>query len=75
MAGLVEVLVCVLVRARVAASDMAAGQAHAQVRPRRLTELVALLAFARRAGLRLDDIGRKVLACVGDRRGIRFALA
>lgn len=58
MAGLMEVFVRVLVRARVAASDVAAGQAHAQVRPRILTELIALLAFAGCARLGLGDIGR-----------------
>jgi hypothetical protein len=75
MARLMEMFVRVLVWARVAASDVAAGQTHTQVRPRILTELVALLAYPWRARLRVCDIGRKVLACVGDRRGVRFALA
>jgi hypothetical protein len=75
MAGLMEVNVCMLVRARVAASDVAAGQAHAQVRPRILPELVARLAFAGCARLRFSDIGRQVVACFGDRRVILFALA
>lgn len=75
MAGFVEVNVCVLVRTRVAASDMTAGQTHAQVCPRTLTEFLALLAFTGCEALRLDELGRQVLAHFGDRRGTLFALA
>jgi hypothetical protein len=46
MTGLVEVFEGVPVRARIATTDVAAGQTHPQVRPRVLAELRALLAFA-----------------------------
>jgi hypothetical protein len=73
MTGRVEMFARMLMRARIAASDVAARQTHAQVRPRRLTELVALLTFARSERLRLNPglrIGREVFACIGDRWGI-----
>jgi hypothetical protein len=60
-----------LMRARIAAADVAAGQAHAQVRPCTLVELVALLAFAGRESFRLDPgfgVGGEMFACFGDRR-------
>jgi hypothetical protein len=66
----------VLMRARIAAPDVAARQAHAQVRPRTLTELVAALAFAGCEWLRLhtgSSIGGEVFACVGDRCGVGVA--
>jgi hypothetical protein len=46
MAGRVEMFARVLVWTRIAAADVAARQAHTQVRPRGLTEFVAPLAFA-----------------------------
>jgi hypothetical protein len=67
-----------LVWARIAAANMAARQAHAQVRPRVLAVLVALLAFARRLGCGLDlgcSVGGEVFACFGDRRGAGTAAA
>jgi hypothetical protein len=73
-----EVFARMLVWTGVAASDVAACQAHPQVRPRRLTELVATLAFAGREGLGLTrglcDSG-EVFACFGDRRGAGVAAA
>ena len=78
MTGRVEVFARMLVWARIAAADMAARQAHAQVRPRVLTELVALLAFAGRERFRLDRglrVGGEVFACFGDRRGVGIAPA
>jgi hypothetical protein len=69
MARAVEVFARVLVWAGITAPDVAARQAHAQVRPRRLTELVALLAFAGRQWLGVGFIGGgQVFACIGDRR-------
>jgi len=73
-----EMFARMLVWARIAAPDMAARQAHAQVRPRVLTVLVALLAFAGRKWFRLDrgcGVGGEVFACFGDRRGVGIALA
>jgi hypothetical protein len=61
----------VLMGARFTAPDVAAGQADPQVRPRGLTELVALLAFAGREWFRLDPgcrVGGEVFARFGDRR-------
>jgi hypothetical protein len=78
MACGVEMFARMLVWARIAAPDVAACQAHAQVRPRRLTELVALLAFAGRQWFRLDSglrAGEQVFACFGDRRGVGIAAA
>jgi hypothetical protein len=78
MTGRMEMFARVLMRARIAASDVAAGQAHAQVRPRVLTVLVALLAFAGRQWFRLDpgcSVGGKVFACFGDRCGADIAAA
>jgi hypothetical protein len=72
MTGRVEVFARVLMRARIAAADVAAGQAHAQVRPCTLAEFVALLAFAGRERFRLDpgfSFGGEMFACFGDRRG------
>jgi hypothetical protein len=71
MTGGVEVFARMLVRTGIATSDVAARQAHAQVRPRALTELFALLAFAGRQRLRLLRglrIGNEVFTCCGDRR-------
>jgi hypothetical protein len=73
MTGVVEVFFCVPMRARVAAADVAAGQAHAQMRPRALAELRALLAFARRKRFGINDVGREVLARFGDHCGVRIA--
>jgi hypothetical protein len=73
MTGLVEVFEGVLVRARIAAADVAAGQTHPQVRPRVLAELRALLAFARCLGLGLHDVRGEVLARFGDHCGVRIA--
>jgi hypothetical protein len=78
MTGRMEMFARVLMRARIAAADVAAGQAHAQVRPRILTVLVALLAFAGREGFRLDpgcSVGGEVFACFGDRCGFGVAAA
>jgi hypothetical protein len=73
MTGLVEMFGGVPVRARVAAADVPAGQTHPQVRPRGFPEFRALLAYARCQRLGLDDVGREVLACFGDRFGVRIA--
>jgi hypothetical protein len=69
----VEMFARMLVRARIAAPDVAAGQTHAQVRPRTLTDLFALLAFAGCQRFRLGRglrIGGQVFACVEDRWGV-----
>jgi hypothetical protein len=77
MSGSVEVREGVAVRARVAAADVAAGQTHAQMRPRVLSEFRALLAITRCQGLGFNPgsftVGREVLACFGDRCGVRIA--
>ena len=73
MAGGMEMFARMLMWAGIAAPDMAARQAHAQVCPRGFTELVALLAFAgcERLGLDLGlRVGGEVFACIGDRWGI-----
>ncbi len=78
MTGRAEMFARMLVWARIAAADMAARQAHAQVRPRVLTVLVALLAFAGRERFRLDQgcgVGVEVFACIGGRRGVGIASA
>ena len=78
MTGRAEMFARMLVWARIAAADMAARQAHAQVRPRVLIVLVALLAFAGRERFRLDrgcGVGSEVFACIGDRRGVGIASA
>ena len=78
MAGGMEMFARMLVRAGIAAPDMAARQAHAQVCPRVLAVLVALLAFARRERFRLNlgcGVGREVFACIGDRCGGGVAAA
>ena len=78
MTGRAEMFARMLVWARIAAADMAARQAHAQVRPRVLTVLVALLAFAGRERVRLDrgcGVGGQVFACIEDRRGVGIASA
>jgi hypothetical protein len=78
MTGRMEMFDRVLMRARIAAPDVAARQAHAQVRPRILTVLVALLAFAGRERVRLDrgcGVGGEVFACIEDRRGVGIASA
>jgi hypothetical protein len=67
-----EVFARMLVRAGIATPDVAARQAHAQVCPRGLTELVALLAFARCQRIRLVRglrIGGEVFTRIGDGRG------
>jgi hypothetical protein len=72
MTGRMEVFARVLMRARIAAADVPAGQAHAQVRPRLVTEFDALLAFAGCKRFRLDpgcSLGDEMFACLGDRRG------
>jgi hypothetical protein len=78
MAGGMEMFARVLMWAGIAAPDVAARQAHAQVCPRALTELVALLAFAgcqrRRLGRGLR-IGGEVFACIGDRWGVGVVAA
>jgi len=71
MTGRAEMFARMLVWARIAAADMAARQAHAQVRPRVLTVLVALLAFAGCERFRLDpgsSLGGEMFAYLGDRR-------
>ena len=78
MAGRVEMFARMLVWARIAAPDVAAGQAHAQVRPRALTELLALLAFAGRQRFRLHGglrVGGEVFACIDDGWGVGFVPA
>jgi hypothetical protein len=78
MTGRVEMFARMLVWTRITAPDMAAHQAHAQVRPCTLAELVALLAFARRERFRLDlglRVGGEVFACFEDRRGACVARA
>ena len=66
-----EMFARVLMRARIATPDVAAGQAHPQVRPRVLAVLVALLAFAGGEWFRFAPgccgLG-EVFACFGDRR-------
>jgi hypothetical protein len=78
MTGGVEMFARMLMRARVAAPDVAARQAHPQVRPRLFTQRLALLAFAGRERFRLtlgSSVGGQVFACGGDRRGARIAPA
>ena len=78
MAGRVEMFARVLVRARITTADVATRQAHAQVRPRRLTEFVAPLAFAGGERLRLDGglrVGSEVFACIGGRWGVGYGPA
>jgi len=78
MSGRVEMFARMPVWARIAAPDVAACQAHAQVCPRRLAELVALLAFAACQWFRLDagfSGGGEVFACAGDRCGAGVAAA
>jgi hypothetical protein len=73
-----EMFARVSVWARIAAADMAAGQAHTQVRPRSLTEFVALLAFAGGERFRLAggcSSDGEVFACSGDRRRVGIAPA
>ena len=73
MSGGMEMFARVLMRARITAADVAARQAHAQVRPCVLTEFVALLAFAGCERVRLDRglrVGREVFTCIGDRWGV-----
>ena len=68
-----EMFARMLVRTGIAARDVAARQAHAQVRPCVLTEFVALLAFAGCERVRLDRglrAGREVFTCIGDRWGV-----
>jgi hypothetical protein len=68
-----EMFARMLVWAGVAAPDVAARQAHAQVRPRGLTELVALLAFAGCERVRLHRgtlVGCAVFTRIGDRHGV-----
>ena len=73
-----EMFARMLVWAGIAAPDVAARQAHAQVCPRVFAVLVALLTFARRERFRFHlgcDVGREVFACVGDRCGGGVAAA
>jgi hypothetical protein len=68
-----EMFARMLVWTGIAAPDVAARQAHAQVRPRVLTELVALLAFAGCERVRLDRglrVDCEVFTCIGDRYGV-----
>ena len=78
MTGRMEVFARVLMRARIAATDVPAGQAHAQMRPRLVTEFDALLAFAGCERFRLDprcSLGGEMFARLGDRRGAGIAAA
>jgi hypothetical protein len=78
MTGRVEMFARVLMRARIAAPDLAARQAHAQVCPRSLAEFVASLAFAGREWFGLgcgSGVDGEVFACVGDRCGVGIAPA
>ena len=73
MAGGMEMFARMLMWAGIAASDVAACQAHPQVCPRGLTEFVALLAFAGCERLRTAVgciVGGQVFACIGDRWGV-----
>jgi len=58
MTGLFEVFAGVLVWAGIATSDVPTCQAHAQVRPRVLAVVFAVLAMRRRARIRLRGINR-----------------
>ena len=78
MTGRAEMFARMLVWARIAAADVAARQAHAQVRPRSLTAFVALLTFAGGKRFRLArgcTGGGEVFACSGDRWGVGIAPA
>jgi hypothetical protein len=78
MTGGMEMFARMLVWAGIAAPDVAARQAHAQVRPRGLSELVALLAFAGCQGFRIDRglrVGGEVFACFGDGWGVGVTAA
>ena len=77
MTGLPEVFAGVLVRAGIAASDVPARQAHAQVCPGVDTVLFAVRAMSRRARIGLGGISRgiEVFTRIGDRGGLRIALA
>ena len=73
MAGGMEMFARVLMWAGIAAPDVATRQAHPQVCPRGLAELVALLAFAGGEGFRIAvglRFGGEVFACIGDRWGV-----
>jgi hypothetical protein len=72
-----EMFARVLMRARVTTPDVAAGQAHPQVRPRVLAVLVALPAFAGGEWFWFGPgccLG-EVFACLGDRRGAGIVAA
>jgi len=77
MTGLPEVFAGMLVRAGIAASDVPTSQAHAQVCPGILAVLFAVLAMSRRARIGLGGISRgvEVFTRIGDRGGLRIALA
>ena len=77
MTGLVEVFAGVPVRARVATSDVATGQTHAQMSPGVPAVLFAVLAVPRCAWSGLVGIlrGLEVFARYGDRRCARIARA
>jgi hypothetical protein len=73
-----EMFARVLMWARVATPDVAAGQAHPQVRPRVLAVLGAFLAFAggERFGFGPGCCGvGEVFAYLGDRRGAGIVAA
>ena len=76
MTGLPEMFAGVLAWAGIAATDVPACQAHAQVGPRVLTVLSAVLAMSRCPGIRLGGINRgfEVFACFGGLRigGLRM---
>jgi hypothetical protein len=73
-----EMFARVLMGAGITAPDVAAAQAHPQVRPRVLAVLVALLAFAGgewfRFGPGCCGLG-EVFACFGARRGTGIVAA
>ena len=71
MVGFLEVFAGVLARARVTASDVPAGQAHAQMSPGVFAVFFAFLAAPRRARLGFGGIARhlEVFTRVGDLRG------
>ncbi len=74
--GAAEVFAGVLVRAGVAAADVAARQAHPQMRPRVLAQLGAVLALPGRQRLAVRrDCGREMRAGLRSSRCVRIAPA